>query len=70
MILINILTVICPYCKIGIGVSFDMLLHNLINNKETTYKCTECKHNFIVFCEEDGFFKTKYDNSTFIPLEQ
>lgn len=63
------LTVICPYCEIGVAVPFDMLLHDLISNKETTCKCTECNHDFIVFCEKNGFFKTKYDNSTFIPLE-
>ena len=59
------LTVICPYCEIGVAVPFDMLLHDLISNKETTCKCTECNHNFIVFCEEDGF-KVKYNNSTII----
>lgn len=63
------LTVICPYCEIGVAVPFDLLLRDLISNKEITCKCTECYHDFIVFCEENGF-KAKYDNSTFIPLEQ
>ena len=62
------LTVICPYCEFGIVVPLDILLHNLIDNNETTCKCAECNHNFVVFCEEGGF-KTKYDNSTSIPLE-
>ena len=57
------LTVICPYCEIGVAVPFDTLSHDLIINKETTCKCTECNHNFIVFCEENGFFKAKYNNS-------
>lgn len=62
------LTAICPYCEFGVAIPFDTLSHNLIDNKETTCKCSTCDHKFIVFCKENGF-ETKYDNSTSILLE-
>ena len=57
------MSVICPYCEIGIGILFDQCLHDLMNTGRSSSICTNCNHKFIIFAK-DNKIKTKYDNST------
>ena len=65
----HMMSVICPYCKTGIGILFDQCLHDLMINGQSSCMCTGCNHTFIVFTE-NGKIKTKYDNSTFYKLDK
>lgn len=63
------LTVICPYCEIGSNVILDTVLHDSINNKETTCICTNCNRTFIAFFKNDKL-ESKYDNNTAVILDK